>query len=306
MGKGLFTDDNRANPLCWASRLGGALIEGFTFMPFPCWHNSLSFMVIGAMTTQLPYAPTMARFTGGVRVLPDVPDVASVEQLASNTTYIGTSGTYTMYRSAARACGSTDDYSGSRTETMNLQQPQYDQPENARLTATNTSLRGVIHPRAYLFLFYRADSLRKLRSVSGIGGGADAGVAGAAGAASSEPQPPADWEEMIELLAAHRAAVDRARESLHATVERAGAVLSYDIDNAVAAAAAGLPEHGLCLSAHTPSCSRLGDLLAAIAASIVQTTGTTQVRSVCTRWDSTTGTADTGRADVTLPGHLTL
>lgn len=42
--------------------------QGFTYMAFPSWHSSLSFMAMNAMATQPPYAPTMARFTGGVRV----------------------------------------------------------------------------------------------------------------------------------------------------------------------------------------------------------------------------------------------
>lgn len=62
--------------------------------------------------------------------------------------------------------------------------------------------------------------------------------------------PPEDWNTLKDLLSIHAAAVQQ------------GLVGS-------------LPQYGICLTTHT-SCGRLGDVLTAIAASIVQTRGTQQ------------------------------
>jgi hypothetical protein len=58
-----------------------------------------------------------------------------------------------------------------------------------------------------------------------------------------------DWEGLLALLQAHK--------------------------ESRAAGLASLPQHGLCVTTH-PDCGRLGDVLAAIAASILQTRGTQQ------------------------------
>ncbi|KXZ56438.1 hypothetical protein GPECTOR_1g392 [Gonium pectorale] len=94
--------------------------------------------------------------------------------------------------------------------------------------------RGLMHPRTFLLMMYRADSLERLHS---------AGLTPRAG-------PPNDWEELIDLLAAHRGAVNTANGD-------------------------AFPEHGMCITTHR-DCGRLGDVWSAIAASVVQTTGTTQ------------------------------
>ncbi|KAG2423445.1 hypothetical protein HXX76_015316 [Chlamydomonas incerta] len=111
-------------------------------------------------------------------------------------------------------------------------------PENACVDLANP--RGPLHPRAQLLLFYRADVLAAL----------------AAAGALESAAPPADWDALEALLAAHAAAVSLG--------PGAGPGLE-----------AALPQHGLCVTMHT-TCGRGGDLLAAIAASVLQTGGTAQ------------------------------
>ena len=111
-------------------------------------------------------------------------------------------------------------------------------PENACVDLANP--RGPLHPRAQLLLYYRADVLTAL----------------AAAGALASAAPPADWDELEAVLAAHAAAV--------ALGPGAGPELE-----------AALPPHGLCVTMHT-TCGRGGDVLAAIAASVVQTGGTAQ------------------------------
>ncbi|KAG2429952.1 hypothetical protein HYH02_013903 [Chlamydomonas schloesseri] len=111
-------------------------------------------------------------------------------------------------------------------------------PENACVDLANP--RGPLHPRAQLLMFYRADVLAAL----------------AAGGALESAAPPADWEGLEALLASHAAA------------EAMG-------PGAIPGLAEPLPPHGLCVTMHT-TCGRGGDVLAAIAASVVQTAGTAQ------------------------------
>ncbi len=67
---------------------------------------------------------------------------------------------------------------------------------------------------------------------------------------------PTDWEGLLALLQLHRQAVG-------------------NLGGPAAAKAMGIPEHGLCLTVQ-PTCGRLGDVLTAMAATVVQTRGTAQ------------------------------
>ncbi|KAG2500097.1 hypothetical protein HYH03_001680 [Edaphochlamys debaryana] len=69
--------------------------------------------------------------------------------------------------------------------------------------------------------------------------------------------PPDDWEGLLALLEGHRMAVAKA-----AAEPGSGG-------------AGGLPAHGLCVTMH-PDCGRVGDVWAAVAASVLQTEGTEQ------------------------------
>ncbi|GFR47145.1 hypothetical protein Agub_g8835 [Astrephomene gubernaculifera] len=97
--------------------------------------------------------------------------------------------------------------------------------------------RGPLHPRTYMLLFYRPDALAALRTALG----SSTSVAAA---------PPDDWEGLLALLQAHAAAVQSSSTS-------------------------GLPKYGMCVTTE-PSCGRLGDVATAIAASVVQSSGTHQ------------------------------
>ncbi|KAG2492217.1 hypothetical protein HYH03_009462 [Edaphochlamys debaryana] len=101
-------------------------------------------------------------------------------------------------------------------------------PENSCQVASQAS--GMLHPRSYLLTFYRLDALEAM---------AAAGVLSSAAA-------PNDWEELLDLLEAHKAA--RQRPGLQ------------------------LPSHGLCLTT-SPSCGTLGHVLSAIAGTVLQTKG---------------------------------
>ncbi len=77
------------------------------------------------------------------------------------------------------------DYSGNLLEGTDLQQPEFDVPENARLFQDNVSaFRGVVHPRTYLLTFYRVDALARLHM-----------------------PVPTNWEGLLALLKWHRQAV---------------------------------------------------------------------------------------------------
>ncbi|KXZ42843.1 hypothetical protein GPECTOR_115g337 [Gonium pectorale] len=137
------------------------------------------------------------------------------------------------------------DYSGLPVSSA-FQPPIDALPENVCINATRP--RGLLHPRTYLLAFYRADALQRLHRE------------GWAASASF----PDDWEALLELLAAHKAAVE------------APSAQSIDEGGSSGKPVAGaLPSHGLCITTHD-ECGRLGDVWAAIAASIVQTTGTPQ------------------------------
>ncbi|GLI64664.1 hypothetical protein VaNZ11_007992 [Volvox africanus] len=86
---------------------------------------------------------------------------------------------------------------------------------------------GPLHPRTFLLMWYRADTLSALGFNS----------------------PPDHWEELLDLLATHKKA--RTEEG------------------------ASLPQYGLCIT-DNPHCGRAGDVLAAVAASVVQSRGTSQ------------------------------
>ncbi|GIL73559.1 hypothetical protein Vretifemale_3702 [Volvox reticuliferus] len=91
---------------------------------------------------------------------------------------------------------------------------------------------GPLHPRTFLLMWYRADTLKALGFTS----------------------PPDHWEELLELLAAHKNESNM-RSSLSTAEVR--------------------PKYGLCIT-DNPHCGRAGDVLAAVAASVVQSRGTSQ------------------------------
>ncbi|KAG2440503.1 hypothetical protein HYH02_010381 [Chlamydomonas schloesseri] len=105
----------------------------------------------------------------------------------------------------------------------------------------DTEPRGLLHPRTYLSMFYRAEALAAL----------------AAGGHVPSAAPPDDWEQLIALLEAHRLATNG---SSSGTGSSSSGVL---------------PKYGLCITTH-PDCGRLGDVWAAMAASVLQTQGTAQ------------------------------
>jgi hypothetical protein len=113
-----------------------------------------------------------------------------------------------------------------------------DYAENACLDKSNP--QGPLHPRVFLLLFYRADALAAMHAAGQI----------------ASPDAPSDWDSLVGLLKAHSGA-------LHA-------------NGAASSISSLLPTHGLCITTDA-SCGRLGDVLAAIAASVVQTSGTKQV-----------------------------
>ncbi|KXZ56441.1 hypothetical protein GPECTOR_1g395 [Gonium pectorale] len=128
------------------------------------------------------------------------------------------------------------DMSGESAKTVWSSLEPLGLQENVCVNAS--APRGLMHPRTFLVMMYRADALERLHS---------AGL-------TPRASPPNDWEELIDLLATHRAAVRGAANMANGDA---------------------LPEHGVCITTH-PDCGRLGDVWSAIAASVVQTTGTTQ------------------------------
>ncbi|KAG2440502.1 hypothetical protein HYH02_010380 [Chlamydomonas schloesseri] len=112
-------------------------------------------------------------------------------------------------------------------------------PEN--VCVNETEPRGLLHPRTYLSMFYRAEALAAL----------------AAGGHVPSAAPPDDWEQLIALLEAHRLATNG---SSSGTGSSSSGVL---------------PKYGLCITTH-PDCGLLGDVWAAMAASVLQTQGTAQ------------------------------
>ncbi|KAG2482776.1 hypothetical protein HYH03_018315 [Edaphochlamys debaryana] len=193
-------------------------------MVLPGWANGILLTMAKEFLHTPPYDAALAHFTGGLPALPDISLFKNASEVTYLTARIGTTSPYTMY---------SMDTSGVRVESLNLQQPQYNIPENAHLTEVNASPHGAVHPRTYLLMFVRQDVLDYF----------------------NRPVP-TDWEELLQLLVDHAAA--------RAMAAAAGP-----------AAAAMLPEHGLCVTTQ-PSCGRAGDLLAALAASVVQTRGTSQ------------------------------
>mgnify|MGYP001806730440 CR=1 FL=1 len=116
-------------------------------------------------------------------------------------------------------------------------------PEN--VCVNDTEPRGLIHPRVYLTMFYRAEALAAL----------------AAGGYVPSAAPPDDWEQLIALLEGHRLANSSSRSN-----SSSGGGVSNS---------SSLPKYGLCISTH-PACGLLGDFWAALAASVLQTQGTEQ------------------------------
>ncbi|KAG2486342.1 hypothetical protein HYH03_015046 [Edaphochlamys debaryana] len=107
-------------------------------------------------------------------------------------------------------------------------------PENACVDRSDP--RGFMSPQSFLLTYYRKDALDLLFQRGAI----------------HSPELPGDWDALIALLAAHRAAVA-----------------------AGGSGGEGLPRHGLCVLTHA-DCGQLGDLWAAVAASVMQTNGTYQ------------------------------
>ncbi|PNH12354.1 Adenylate cyclase [Tetrabaena socialis] len=114
-------------------------------------------------------------------------------------------------------------------------------PSEERVCVNESDPRGLLRPRTNLLMLYRPDALRALVAAGRL----------------AEADAPDDWEELLVVLQAHAAHVAETKAS------------------GGSAAAAGFPTHGLCITAD-PDCGRLGDVLAAVAASVVQTDGTPQ------------------------------
>ncbi|KAG2496361.1 hypothetical protein HYH03_005591 [Edaphochlamys debaryana] len=105
--------------------------------------------------------------------------------------------------------------------------------------------QGPLHPRMFLSMLYRADALTTMA---------------AAGVIKPERAIPSDWDGLLEVLEAH---------------QRLVSLLLMQANTSSSRPSLALPRYGLCVNAdHT--CGRLGDLFAAIAASIVQFNGTRQ------------------------------
>ncbi|PNH04997.1 Cycloartenol synthase [Tetrabaena socialis] len=126
-----------------------------------------------------------------------------------------------------------------------------DLPESS--CALSDAPTGPLHPRTFLLLFYRADALNTL-SAAGLW-------------ASS--RPPDDWEGLLSLLQAHAGAVQRRQRRRRLQQQGSDATGSSE------SGAAALPRYGLCLTT-SPHCGRAGDVLAAMAASVVQPGGAWQ------------------------------
>ncbi len=105
---------------------------------------------------------------------------------------------------------------------------------------------GPLHPRTYLLMWYRRDALTALNVTS----------------------PPDHWEGLLELLEAHRLA--KQAEGSRAQAASAGTEEEGGKEKVTQ-----LPEYGICVTV-SPHCGRVGDVLAAIAASVVQTRGSVQ------------------------------
>ncbi|KAG2443396.1 hypothetical protein HXX76_001756 [Chlamydomonas incerta] len=88
-------------------------------------------------------------------------------------------------------------------------------------------------------MFYRAEALAAL----------------AAGSHTPSAAPPDDWEQLIALLEAHR--------------------LAHSSSGSSSSSSTSLPKYGLCITTHA-DCGRLGDVWAAVAASVMQTEDTEQ------------------------------
>ncbi|KAG2440501.1 hypothetical protein HYH02_010379 [Chlamydomonas schloesseri] len=131
----------------------------------------------------------------------------------------------------------------TRAKTGTFQQlaPGYVTGLAENVCVNDTNPRGLLHPRTYLSMFYRAEALAAL----------------AAGGHVPSAAPPDDWEQLIALLEAHRLATNG---SSSGTGSSSSGVL---------------PKYGLCITTH-PDCGRLGDVWAAMAASVLQTQGTAQ------------------------------
>ncbi|GIL49556.1 hypothetical protein Vafri_5901, partial [Volvox africanus] len=196
-----------ADPRCFAVNTESSSSEK-TWLQYPAWFNAI-FLESAEASMSLTSAkrlPQPSNFTDG----PSMHNYYTQFEKQSTTTV-----TFT-----------TADASG-----VGLDDTLQDGSGYEHLTENSCTDRvhplGPLHPRTFLLMWYRADTL------------------GALGFHS----PPDHWEELLDLLKVHKAA---SREK-----------------------GASLPQYGLCIT-DSPHCGRAGDVLAAVAASVVQSRGTSQ------------------------------
>ncbi|GFR49259.1 hypothetical protein Agub_g11277, partial [Astrephomene gubernaculifera] len=204
---------------------------------YPAWHNGLIFNWLWETAARIP--ALRGRFSQAVPTrLPPPADIPDAETMHAITD------------GSNSANFITEDVSGQSLGVFLSSQQEYQSghtsglgfnhlPENA--CADTTQPTGPLHPRTYLMLFYRPDALAALH---------------AAGHTTSA-SPPEDWDAMLDLLRAHAAAANATRNA------------------SAVGANSSLPRYGLCLTTD-PGCGRLGDVFAAVAASVLQTAGTQQ------------------------------
>ncbi|GIL92900.1 hypothetical protein Vretifemale_20382, partial [Volvox reticuliferus] len=182
-----------------------------TWMQYPGWHNGIFSWWLRGST--LPSA---------TRVMYMEP-----QQLPSPFAVTTASSLRNYAQTRADAAIISSDMSGIAQNKVVEGDELLDFSENACLNGSNP--RGLMHPRTYLLMFYRADVLSALLGTSAT--------------------PPSDWDSLAKLLELH------AKETAYP--------------------GSSLPKYGLCLTTDA-NCGRIGDILAAIAASVVQTIGTHQ------------------------------
>ncbi|KXZ52657.1 hypothetical protein GPECTOR_9g702 [Gonium pectorale] len=222
--------------------------RSISWLAYPAWHTGLTFDWIREVRTELPL---LARYNLSLTGLP-APEALPTSTVMHELGDAGTTG-YTIV---------TGDVSGEPLDTFYRSQ-WYSSgnssglglnhlPENACIDESTP--RGPLHPRTYLLLLYRADMLSALRAAGRI----------------SSVEPPDDWASMVALLEAHAVAV-----SAEAAATAAAAAAGSSKLRPPPAASTTLPRYGLCVSIDV-NCGRLGDVYAAIAASVVQTRGSHQ------------------------------
>ncbi|KAG2496360.1 hypothetical protein HYH03_005590 [Edaphochlamys debaryana] len=177
-------------------------------------------------------------------LLPPMSDICTAADV-SNLLDMATSSAYSFSAEDAATMSpaaflSDDDVRATRNSKMPL---YIDLAENS--CVSKIVPQGPLHPRMYFTMLYRADALTTMAT---------------AGVIRPDRAIPSDWDGLLEVLEAH---------------QRLVSLLLMQANTSSARPSLALPRYGLCVNAdHT--CGRLGDLFAAIAASIVQFNGTRQ------------------------------